>query len=61
MSTPTLDKEMVKAAVDKLIDDDPKFGFELVDQINNKLKRELLDKIIDSNFKEYDAVFKALA
>ena len=65
-----IDKEVIKDAINEMVESNPQIFKEAIDKVLDKkqqnittpdVEMEEVDRIIDKHFEKYDAVFKALA
>lgn len=57
-------KDNIRKSLKELIDSDPDFVKNLLEEVSNDLKQrktQRIQEIIDEDFNEYDDVFRALA
>ncbi len=63
--TTVAEREELKKRLIELAESDPEFVNTLIIDVRNELKRRKkkmdFDQLLEENFKEYDAVFRALA
>jgi aspartyl/asparaginyl-tRNA synthetase len=65
-----IDKEIIKDAINEMVESNPQIFKEAIDKVLDKKQQNIatpneemkeVDRIIDKHFEKYDAVFRALA